>query len=263
MVGRRRGRRKSELAASPQRAWIWGRNAVVETLATGRWQPNLLRLADRLDPDLAESLEAAAAAAGIPCERHPYEQLTRWCGSTEHQGCLAQMPPFPYDTVDQIIARASSRPLFVLLDRIQDPHNFGAILRSAEVFGADAVLIGSREQCEITPHVARSSAGAVNLIPIGRGDNLVEVVAALKRHCGTRTIAAAADGPVSVDEFDFQQPTTLIIGNEGRGVSPELRAVCDQTIHIPQHGRLDSLNAAVAAGVLLYEARRQRGGATP
>jgi 23S rRNA (guanosine2251-2'-O)-methyltransferase len=256
MVGRRR-KPARKLSGSHQRCWIWGRHAVIETLAAGRWIPLELRVSERLDPSLEAELEQLAAAAGVPVTRHPPERLTGWCGTSEHQGLLAQMPPYPLLEADAALADSPASPLYLILDRVQDPHNFGAILRSAEVFGVDAVFVGETQQCEITPHVARSSAGAVNYLNIGQAPDLAELLETLN-HRGFVTAAAARDGAVSLSRQDFLRPSAIVIGNEGRGVAEELLRRTTVTISIPQAGQIDSLNAAVAAGIILYEAQRQR-----
>ncbi|MFV0442671.1 MAG: 23S rRNA (guanosine(2251)-2'-O)-methyltransferase RlmB [Planctomycetaceae bacterium] len=257
MVGRRR-KSSRKLAAGPQRSWLWGRHAVLEMLAAGRWRPLELRVADDLDSNVRATVETDARACNAPLTEHSSLQLTRWCGAAEHQGLLALMPPYPYLSIDAALAALRDPPLMLILDRIQDPHNFGAILRSAEVFGVDVVVIGEQAQCDVTPHVVRSSAGAVNHIGIARVADLSALPALLRQHCGARAFAAAGDSAQPVATADLRTATAIVIGNEGVGVSSELRSACDAAIRISQVGRIDSLNAAVAAGVLLYEVRRQR-----
>jgi len=257
MVGRRRGRRQ-RLAASHQRAWLWGRHAVEELLAAGRWRPLELRLAERLDPGLRARLEALSAAERIDCATAPFEQLTRWCGTAEHQGAIALMPPFPYLTVDEVLIARPATTLWLVLDRLQDPFNFGAVLRSAEALGVGAVLVGAEGQCDVTPHVVRSSAGAVHHLRLCRAEDLPSALTALQEAGGCLLVATAGDAPRTIAEQDFRGPTAIVIGNEGVGVSPELRARCGASVRIPQTGRIGSLNAAVAAGIVLYEAQRQR-----
>ncbi len=257
MVGRRRSHRR-RLAASHQRSWLWGRHAVVELLEAGRWRPLELRLAERLEPALREQVVSRARTLDVPCSDHPFEKLTDWCGTTEHQGLLALMPPYPYADLDQVMAAARPPALVLVLDRIQDPHNYGAILRSAEVFGVDGVVVGVREQCEVTPHVARSSAGGVHYLSICRADDLATALRHLSSLSGLEVVAATADGARLAAEYDFRRPTALLLGNEGSGIDPWLLSLCRTTVRIPQTGRIGSLNVAVAAGVLLYEIRRQR-----
>ena len=257
MVGRRR-KSPRKLAASHQRSWLWGRHAVMEALTAARWLPKEVRLSEDLEPEARSTVEGLCRSHGIAVEFHPHEQLTRWCGTAEHQGLLALMPPYPYADIDGILTALPAAPLLLILDRIQDPHNFGAILRSADVFGVDAVFVGDRAQCEVTPHVARSSSGAVNHVPICRVEPLAQLLQRLCEKGGVRTLAATGESEASLTESDLTGPVALVIGNEGNGVDAGLLDACDGSLHIPQHGQVDSLNAAVAAGVLLYEARRQR-----
>lgn len=258
MVGRRRSHRR-RLAASHSRSWLWGRHAVVELLEAGRWQPLELRVAERMERELKERVTARAKALDVPWSEHPFEKLTDWCGTTEHQGLLALMPPYPYADLEAVLAASRPPALFLLLDRIQDPHNFGAILRSAEVFRVDGVIVGGREQCEVTPHVARSSAGGVNYLSICRVEDLATALQRLSAVPDLDVAAATTDGAQLASEHDFRRPTILVLGSEGSGLDPRLLTFCRTTVRIPQGGRIGSLNVAVAAGVLLYEIRRQRG----
>ncbi|MEZ6065198.1 MAG: RNA methyltransferase [Planctomycetaceae bacterium] len=257
MVGRSRNSRR-KLSAGPQRSWLWGRNAVLETLAAGRWLPLELRFSDELDAGVAAEVAAAAERLSIPVSVHGSTRLTDWCGRSEHQGFLALMPPFPWTSVDELLPRLPDSPLLLVLDRIQDPYNFGAILRSAEVFGVTAVIVGESGQCDITPHVARSAAGAVNHLTLTRTASLADTLRQLRDEQGVRHFVAAAGGERSPARIDMTGAVSLVIGNEGAGIAPALLSLAESVVSIPQAGRVDSLNAAVAAGVLLYEARRQR-----
>jgi len=167
------------------------------------------------------------------------------------------MGPFPYDSADALLAARPAVPLYAVLDRVQDPFNFGAILRSAEVFGVDAVFIGRDEQAPVTSAVARSSAGAVNHIPIAVAEELCVLLAQLQR-AGIVCIATAPEAGTELPVCDLTRPTAFVVGNEGSGVAAALLGGCDARVRIPQHGRVGSLNAAVAASIVFYEARRQR-----
>jgi 23S rRNA (guanosine2251-2'-O)-methyltransferase len=261
MVGKRKkNRRGVALAGSHQRCWLWGRNAVLETLRAERWQPFELIVAERLDPAIRSEITALAESRGIDLQKLPFDELTQRCRSTEHQGLMAKMPEFPYASLDEVTAtRADSPapPFVVVLDSIQDPHNFGAIVRSAEVLGASGVIVGERSQSDVTPHVARTSAGAVNHVPIARVDDLGAAVATLRER-GFQVLGAAGEAEREIQQLDCTGPLALVIGNEGTGLSEELRGLCDELVRIPQVGRTESLNAAVAAGILCYEVRRQR-----
>jgi 23S rRNA (guanosine2251-2'-O)-methyltransferase len=253
-----RGKGKQKLLGSHQKCWIWGRHAVFETLRAGTWPILELHLADRLSDEEQAAAESLAEQRGVIIQVDTTEALTSRCHSGEHQGYLAKMPEFPYADLDTLLESRPETPAYVLLDGVQDPYNFGAILRSADALGADAVFIGERNQVGVTSLVARSSAGAVNHVPIVRVQKLV-ALASLLQSLGVRLIGTDGASPTPLDSVDFKKPSTMIIGNEGRGIALELLAACDETVSIPQVGHVASLNAAVATGVVLYEMRRQRG----
>jgi 23S rRNA (guanosine2251-2'-O)-methyltransferase len=258
MVGRKRRRLpKQPLLRSHQKCWLWGRHAVLEALRAGHWRPVEVWLAQGLPEPIAADARGRADQWSIAVYVKSDEELTRRCGKREHQGLMARMPPFPYADVDAVLGAATRPELFLILDGVEDPHNFGAILRSADVFGAGAVFIGTRRQCEVTSHVARSSAGGVNYVPVARTEDLAPVIGTLRSR-GVQMVAASERGERSAAACNFTLATALIIGGEGRGVSAELLSLCDVVAAIPQAGHVPSLNAAVAAGILLYEVRRQR-----
>jgi 23S rRNA (guanosine2251-2'-O)-methyltransferase len=283
----RRGRRKQKLLGSHQRCWLWGRHLVTETLRAGRWPPLELRLSDRLPAGELYQARELADQRGVQPLVQPHEELTRLARSTEHQGYLAKMPPFPYDDVAAVLGReasggnsvarlsgpvesdagsqaiglsetpAGTAPLYLILDRIQDPYNFGAVLRSADGLGVDAVFVGTVGQSEVTSLVARASAGAINHVPLARTDNLPGLIDRL-RAAVVNVAAATHTADTDVFACDLKGPTAIVVGNEGVGVRPEILSRCDQQIRIPQFGRVSSLNAAVSAGIILYEVCRQR-----
>jgi 23S rRNA (guanosine2251-2'-O)-methyltransferase len=252
MVGRRRKRTKS--AGSHQRCWLWGRHAVLESLRAGRWLPDEIWRDTELEADVLEEVESGAEEAEIEVHIVEAARLTQLAGTIEHQGLAARMPEFRYDELSTVAASAGDRRPWLVLDRIHDPHNFGAILRSVDVLGGAGVIIGSTGQAEVTPHVARSSAGAVHHVPIVRAGDLATAV----RAAGRRVVVADEAGDTRLDQVDFGAPTLVVLGNEGSGVSGELKALADVRAAIPQRGKIDSLNVGVAAGVILYEALRQR-----
>jgi 23S rRNA (guanosine2251-2'-O)-methyltransferase len=252
-----RGKGKRKLLGSHQRSWLWGRNLVRETLLGGRWPIVELHLADDLPPDLLAEACESAANRGVRALVEPRDALERRVHTSEHQGYLAKMGPFPYASPDQLLATPKSQPLYVILDSIQDPFNFGAILRSAGAFGADGVVIGTRRQVPVTSLVARSSAGMVSRVPIVRVDDLADWARALRRR-QVVVVGASEEADLSLTECDFRRPTALVLGNEGTGIGPELLACCDALARIPLAGPADSLNAAAAAAVFLFEVARQR-----
>lgn len=255
--GKRRKSGNKRLLGSHQKSWLYGRHAVLETLRAGRWRPLEVWVADDLEADVRNKATAAAEQMQVAVVESDSATMTRRCGGLAHQGLMAQMPPFPYADVRSVMEAAKEPALFLVLDGVQDPFNFGAILRSADVFGASGVFVSTANQSDVTVQVARSSAGAVNYVPIARSDDLVALIAALRAR-GVRCVAAAGEARQSVADIDLTGPVALVIGNEGVGVHDDVQAACDLQVRIPQFGHVESLNAAVAAGILCYEVQRQR-----
>jgi 23S rRNA (guanosine2251-2'-O)-methyltransferase len=254
---RRKRRAKQPLLGSHQRSWIWGRHVVLETLKARRWPIYELRLANDLAQEDLESARRLAEEQQVPYIVETSDALTKLCGSQEHQGYLAKMSPYPYEDLESLDKHWPENPLLLVLDGIQDPYNFGAILRSAEVLGSDAVVVGTQNQAGITSLVARSSAGAVNYLKLIRTSDLAFALKSWKES-GTRILGASEKSKVPISDVDCTGPIALIIGGEGSGIRSELLSLCDQLATIPQSGRVGSLNAAVSAGILLYEIHRQR-----
>ncbi len=263
-------RRKRRLAASHQRSWLWGRHAVTATLAARRWPVTELLCSEKLSVAELTELRQLAAAAEVQPQPVSDERMTQLCGSHEHQGLLALMAEFPCGqiadlrrmcqtrlSVNRSLNPTASLPLVVICDRIQDPHNLGAILRCCEGAGADAVLLGIRDQAGVTPHVARASAGAVNYLNLYRLEDLPAAAAELKS-AGIRLVAASEKSADSLWDCDLSGPVGVVIGSETSGIRPELLDQCDVKLRIPMFGRTTSLNAAVAAGIAIYEIRRQQ-----
>ena len=257
MARRKTTKRRGALSSSHQKCWLWGRRLVTETLRAGAWPVIELHLADDLDEDEMEVARASAARSRAKTSIEPRQRLTELCHVHEHQGYLAKMSAFPYAGAGELLGDPGALSLCVILDAIHDPHNFGAIVRSAEVFGAGAVFVGTRGQSEVTTAVARASAGAVNRVAIAEADDLVELVERLKG-AGVSVVAATPHGGRDACDVDLAGPCAIVIGNEARGVGDDLLACCWARVRIPQHGRIGSLNAAASAAVLFYEAQRQR-----
>jgi 23S rRNA (guanosine2251-2'-O)-methyltransferase len=265
--GKRRS--TSRLAANHQRSWLWGRHAVMETLKAGRWPiVELFADANLSPPEFAE-LQTLVEPFDIDIEIVDADRLTELCQSYEHQGLVARMAEFPCedelslaDAARQVIldtanTSTTQQPLYAVCDRIQDAHNFGAILRCCDAMKLDGIVIGDRYQSGITPHVARSSAGAVNHQRIFRVTQLTDTVTMLKQ-AGFQIIAASEKSATCLWDADLTRPTVILVGSETSGVAPELLALCDMQVAIPMLGGVSSLNAAVAAGIVLYECRRQQ-----
>src|SRR5262245_26448840 len=167
------------------------------------------------------------------------------------------MGPYPYRIVDDVLSAAPAHPLFLILDSIQDPYNFGAMLRSAGAFGVNGVFIGTHRQVPVTSMVARSSAGVVNHVPIVQVAELTGLARTLRER-GIHLIGATEKAETLLTECDLRKATAIVVGNEGTGISPELLACCEAQVRIPIEPVASSLNAAAAAAVFFFEAWRQR-----
>lgn len=245
------------LLGNHQKCWLWGRNTVRETLAHGRWPILELYLAESLPSEERHAALHRADALGIPVFIETKKQLERKCHQPDHQGYLAKMAEFPYADAACLLSAPSTAPLWSILDQVHDAFNFGAMIRSAEVFGLDALFIGEISQVGVTSHVARSSSGAVNRIPIARTTSLPTLAKKMKQR-GITLVGASEKADTPLTGYDFTRPTAIVLGNEGHGLSPAMHDHCTHLLRIPQHGHIGSLNAAVAAAIFFYEARRQR-----
>ncbi len=257
--GPRRKRKNNALLASHQKSWIWGRYAVREALRGGQWPIVELFFSARMEPDELQEATHLARKADVAFALEEPERLRQLCHRKSHQGYLARMGPFPYAQSDSLIQVESGEEILVVLDGLQDPQNLGVVLRTAEVFGARGVLLEQSQSVGITAAVARSSAGAVHHLPVARGD-LPERVLQMRRQ-GWTCLCASEKADASLSSADLSRgPIAWIIGNEAQGLRDEILQQCSQSLRIDQHGRIGSLNAAISAGIVLYETRRQRGG---
>ena len=184
------------------------------------------------------------------------EELQRLCGSAEHQGVVAEVGPYPYADANALLRDEDA--LIVALDQVQDPHNLGAVCRSAEVAGAAGVVIPERRAAQVTPAVGKASAGAVEHLPVARVRNLADWLAEAKEGGGW-IYGADAGAESAYTDAELSGRAVLVLGGEGKGLRPRVAASCDLLLAIPQRGRIDSLNVSTAAAVLLFEAVRQRG----
>jgi 23S rRNA (guanosine2251-2'-O)-methyltransferase len=253
----KRKQKQSALMGSHQRCWIWGRMSVVETLRAGRWPILDLHLSKEMAVDELHAAMKLADGLNLPVSIETPEELTRLCRSEEHQGYLAKMPPFPYDDVEEILSRRRDRAFYLVLDAVQDPFNFGAILRSADALGVDGVFVAAANQADVTSLVVRSSSGAVNYMPLARVTDLVELLGRLKQ-AGLSVVGSSPRAKRDISQCDFCRPVALVLGNEAVGIRPEILSLCDERALIRQRGHVGSLNAAVSAGILCYEVARQR-----
>ena len=184
-------------------------------------------------------------------------ELERLCGSPDHQGVVAEVDPYPYADPTALLDREDA--MVVVLDQIQDPHNLGAVCRSAEVAGAAGVVIPERRAASVTPAVCKASAGAVEHLPVARVRNIADWLADAKEK-GAWIYGAGAEAEKPYTDVDWSGRAVLVMGSEGSGLRPCVADSCDELVSIPLAGRIHSLNASVAAAVILFEARRQRSG---
>src|SRR5262245_20082194 len=189
----------------------------------------------------------------------PAEELERLCGSPDHQGVVAEVDPYPYADPASLFEGDDGLGLVVVLDQIQDPHNLGAICRAAEVAGAAGVVIPERRAAAITPAACKASAGAVEHLPVARVRNLADWLVEAKL-AEAWAYGAEAYADRSYTDVDWTGRAVLVLGSEGKGLRKRVADACDELVSIPVAGRIGSLNASVAAAVILFEARRQRGG---
>lgn len=236
-----------------------GRNALTEALRSGRTIDKVFIAAGETDRAL-QRLAAQAKEAGavvVPVDRRKLDAMST---THAHQGVIALAAAREYATLDDLLENAASKgevPLLVICDELTDPHNLGAILRSAECVGAHGVIIPKRRSVGLTATVSKASAGAVEYMPVARVTNINAAIADLKEK-GVWIFGTAAEGSIPMYQADLTIPAAIVIGNEGSGMSPLVRKNCDVTVHIPMKGNISSLNASCAASVLLYEALRQR-----
>ncbi len=235
-----------------------GRNAVNEALKAGHAIEKILVAKGSLRGEPFHRLVEEARQAGTyvqETDRAKLDEIT-----PRHQGVIAILAAWDYTELDDILARAGKsgrRPLLVILDEVNDPGNLGAVMRSAEAAGADGIIIPKRRSAGLTAAVARSSAGAIEYMPVARVNNLVAAMRRIKE-AGIWIAGAEADAPSLYYQADFNIPLALVLGGESKGLGRLVRQECDLLVHIPLLGRISSLNVSAAAAVLLFEAVRQR-----
>ena len=253
--------RRREPQAVPEEAegQLEGRNALTEALRSGRTIDKVFIASGETDKGL-QRLAAQAKEAGaviVPVDRRKLDAMSV---TRAHQGVIALAAAKEYVSIDDILQEAADRgetPLIVICDELTDPHNLGAILRSAECAGAHGIIIPKRRSVGLTAVVAKASAGAMEYMKVARVTNINAAMDELKQK-GVWIFGTAAEGSIPMYKADLTGPTAIVIGSEGDGMSRLVRQNCDVTVHIPMKGRISSLNASAAASILLYEAVRQR-----
>ena len=233
---------------------IYGINPVLEALRAGRVKE--IRVGERVDGRLRQLL-ALAGTSGVRVRRVPVDALERESRHGVHQGVVADVEKAANHTIDELVRGAAGPPLLVVLDGIEDPHNLGAILRTADAAGVDGVVVQSRRSAARGGAAAKASAGAVAHVKIAEVVNVARAVEELK-DAAVWTVGLANDAPTRYDIIDFTIPTAVVLGGEGSGLRRLVRERCDHLASIPMHGQVGSLNVSVAAGIVLFEAIRQR-----
>lgn len=239
--------------------WLAGKNPVTEALKANRPIDKLL-VAKGVKPASVAPILQLAKRRGIVVQYVKRHKLDHVTGGVPHQGVVAMAAPRHYSDLAEVLNLAQKRgdlPLLLVLDGIEDPHNLGSIIRTADAAGVHGVIIPKRRAVGLTPTVAKTSAGAVEYVPVVRVTNLVHTLKELKQE-GFWVTGAEAAGDRSYTEVDFTEPTVIVIGSEGKGISRLVRENCDYVVRLPMRGTVNSLNASVAAGIMLYEVMRQR-----
>lgn len=237
---------------------IFGTRAVMEAIRAGR-QIEKIYIQSGLSNDLVKELIQTARQNQAPYTFTPQEKLNR-LSSKNHQGVICILSPIDYATLDNVIANAydaGREPFVLLLDRITDVRNFGAIARTAECAGLDGIVIADKGSALITADSVKTSAGALNHLPVCRSSDLKKTVQQL-RESGIRVVACTEKASKLIYEIDLNSPIALVMGSEEDGISPDILRVADELVKIPMKGKVGSLNVSVAAGIAIYETIRQK-----
>lgn len=238
---------------------IFGARAVIEAIQAGKEIDKVLIKKD-IQSDLSKELLAALKDTFIPVQRVPVERINR-ITKKNHQGVIAFISPITYQRTEDIVSflfEQGKNPLLIMLDGLTDVRNFGAIARTCECAGVDAIIIPNKNSVSVNADAIKTSAGALHTLPVCREANLRNTIKFLK-DSGFKIIAATEKGDYDYTKADYEGPTCIIMGAEDTGVSYDNLALCDEWVKIPMLGTIESLNVSVAAGVLIYEAIKHRG----
>ena len=243
---------------------IYGLHAVRTLLQRHPERVTAVRVAERRDDPRAREIDELARGSQIPVQRVDAQVLKQRLGDVAHQGVVAEISPLPPWTEDDLLAALQTpapgarAPLILALDGVQDPHNLGACLRTADACGALAVVVPRDRAAHVTPVVRKVAVGAAETTPVVTVTNLVRALKLLKEEAGLWVVGADAEAAKRADEVDLRGGVVLVLGAEGAGLRQLTRQTCDWMVRLPQLGAVESLNVSVAAGMLLYEAVRQR-----
>lgn len=239
--------------------FVAGRNSVMEVLKSGR-SVNKILVAKGERHGTVREIIGLARSKGLVIQEVEMNKLDQVAVGVRHQGVVALVPPVAYVELDDILHKAAAQgevPCLVVLDELEDPHNLGAILRTADAAGVHGVLIPKRRSCPLSGTVAKTSAGAVEYVPVARIGNVVQTLESLKKQ-GFWIVGADMDGGKAYYQADLTGPLVVVIGSEGKGLGRLVKEACDFLVCIPMKGRINSLNASVACSLLLYEVLKQR-----
>jgi 23S rRNA (guanosine2251-2'-O)-methyltransferase len=240
--------------------YIWGRNPVLETLHSARGVKRILLAEGQREAGALASILQEAERRHIPIEVVPRARLDSISHGSVHQGCIAQVEERKYVTVDDILAYAASKneaPFLLILDAIQDVNNLGSLLRTAEAAGMHGIILPEHRAAEINATVVKTSAGATEHLLIAQVTNLTHTIDFLKKQ-NIWVVGLAGEARTVYSQADLTGPLALVVGNEGKGISRLVREHCDLLVRLPMYGHINSLNAAVAGSIAVYEALRQR-----
>ncbi|TMW70008.1 23S rRNA (guanosine(2251)-2'-O)-methyltransferase RlmB [Alteribacter natronophilus] len=244
---------------SERQDYIAGKNPVIEALKAKR-PVNKIWVAEGSQKGQMNKVTELAKTMKVNVQFVPKRKIDQMTGGTQHQGVVAQVAAYEYSDMDDLFAAAEKSgeaPLFLLLDELEDPHNLGSILRTADAVGAHGVIVPKRRSVGLTQTVAKASTGAIEHIPVARVTNLARTMDELKDR-GLWFVGTDASGKEDYRQTDFTMPTGLVIGSEGKGLSRLVKEKCDFLVRIPMAGHVTSLNASVAAALLMYEVYRRR-----
>lgn len=240
---------------------IYGKNPIIEILSNPSSVVEELFVSRDDKKNSAAEIIKTAKSRGIRTSLLTKEDLTELCETRSHQGIAARIKDFEYTDLIDIITKAKQsgeQVLLIILDHLEDPQNLGAIIRTADVLGAHGVVIPKDRAASVTAAVVKASAGSVNHLPVSRVVNLAKVIRDLKKE-GVWIVGADSSSPTSVQEQDLKNmDIALVTGNEGKGLAQNIKSECDFLVSIPQSGKVSSLNASVATGIMIYEIVRQR-----
>lgn len=240
--------------------YIWGRNPILETLHSQRRVNRILLAEGHREAASLAAIMQEAVHLRIPLETVPRSRLDQLSHGAVHQGCIAVVEARKYTSLDEILAYAEGKqevPFLLLLDAIQDVNNLGSLLRTAEAVGVHGVIIPEHRAAEVNATVIKTSAGATEHLLIAQETNLTRTIDYLKKQ-NIWVVGLAGEAKTLYDRANLTGPLALVVGNEGKGISRLVREHCDLLIKLPMHGQINSLNAAVAGSIALYEALRQR-----